>query len=53
MVDARHLGDLLDAAGLTWRGYADGAAGPCDLTGHNDRAGGYYQIGRASCRERV
>src|SRR5262249_23296588 len=42
MVDGRHLGDLLDAAGKTWRGYADGAAGPCDVTIHNDRAGGYY-----------
>src|SRR5262249_52751315 len=42
MVAGRHLGDLLDSAGLTWRGYADGATGPCDLTEHNNRAGGYY-----------
>jgi Phosphoesterase family len=41
-IDARHLGDQLDAAGLTWRGYAAGAYGGCDKTNHNTEAGGYY-----------
>ena len=42
MIDARHLGDQLDAAGLTWKGYAAGAYGGCDKTNHNTEAGGYY-----------
>jgi hypothetical protein len=27
-----HLGDQLDGVGVAWREYAEGAAGPCDLT---------------------
>jgi Phosphoesterase family len=41
-IDARHIGDQLDAAGLTWKGYAAGAYGGCDTTNHNTEAGGYY-----------
>ena len=29
-----HLGDLLNAKGLTWKAYAQSANGPCDLTDH-------------------
>jgi hypothetical protein len=41
-VAAPHLGDELDAAGLSWKGYAEGAAGNCDMSSHDTAAGGYY-----------
>jgi hypothetical protein len=41
-IDAPHLGDRLDEAGLGWKGYADGAFGNCDTTYHNNAAGGWY-----------
>jgi YVTN family beta-propeller protein len=36
-IDARNIGDLVDAAHETWKGYLQSAAGPCDDTVH-----GYY-----------
>lgn len=33
-IAATHLGDLLEAAGRTWMGYAEGMNGPCDTTDH-------------------
>jgi len=42
-IEAPHLGDLLDAAGLTWKAYADGAYGGCDVTEHDNASGGYYR----------
>ncbi len=36
-IDARNIGDLVDAAHETWRAYLQTAAGPCDDTVH-----GYY-----------
>jgi hypothetical protein len=33
-VDAPHIGDLVTAAGGTWKGYMQNANGPCDTTGH-------------------
>jgi len=36
-IDARNIGDLLDAAHESWDGYLQSAAGPCDDTVH-----GYY-----------
>jgi YVTN family beta-propeller protein len=36
-IDARNIGDLVDAAHGTWKGYLQSAAGPCDNTVH-----GYY-----------
>jgi YVTN family beta-propeller protein len=36
-IDARNIGDLVDAAHQTWKGYLQSAAGPCDNTVH-----GYY-----------
>lgn len=42
VIDAPHLGDRLDEAGLSWKSYADGAFGNCDTTYHNTAAGGYY-----------
>jgi YVTN family beta-propeller protein len=36
-IDARNIGDLVDAAHGTWKGYLQSAAGPCDDTVH-----GYY-----------
>jgi YVTN family beta-propeller protein len=36
-VDARNIGDLVDTAHETWKGYLQSAAGPCDNTVH-----GYY-----------
>jgi YVTN family beta-propeller protein len=36
-IDARNVGDLVDAAHETWKGYLQSAAGPCDNTVH-----GYY-----------
>jgi hypothetical protein len=33
-VNAQHIGDLVDNAGGSWRGYMENAAGPCDTTGH-------------------
>jgi hypothetical protein len=42
MVRATNIGDELDAAGKTWKAYADGMAYDCDPTTHNNAAGGYY-----------
>jgi YVTN family beta-propeller protein len=36
-IHARNIGDLVDAAHETWKGYLQSAAGPCDDTVH-----GYY-----------
>jgi YVTN family beta-propeller protein len=36
-IDARNIGDLIDAAHETWKGYLQSADGPCDDTVH-----GYY-----------
>jgi YVTN family beta-propeller protein len=36
-IGARNIGDLVDAAHGTWKGYLQSAAGPCDNTVH-----GYY-----------
>lgn len=33
-VNATNLGDELEATGKTWKGYNEGANGPCDLTTH-------------------
>jgi YVTN family beta-propeller protein len=33
-IDARNLGDLVDAAHETWKGYLQSADGPCDNTVH-------------------
>jgi hypothetical protein len=33
-VNAQHIGDLVDNAGGSWRGYMENAAGPCDTTAH-------------------
>jgi hypothetical protein len=41
-VDETNLADDLNAAGLTWKGYAEGMDGDCDLTNHNTASGGYY-----------
>ncbi len=41
-IPGTNLGDELDAARLSWKGYAEGAAGNCDMTSHNTAAGGYY-----------
>jgi len=41
-INARNLGDLLEAQGKTWKGYAEGMAYPCDTSTHNNAAGGYY-----------
>jgi hypothetical protein len=37
-----NLGDRLEAAGKTWKGYASGMSGDCDLTYHDTSRGGYY-----------
>jgi len=37
-LNVTHIGDLLEAKGLTWKSYAQSAIGPCDLTDH----GFYY-----------
>jgi hypothetical protein len=42
MIHAPNLGDALEAAGKTWRGYAEGMAYNCDLTSHNTAGGDYY-----------
>ncbi|HKD97694.1 MAG TPA: alkaline phosphatase family protein [Micromonosporaceae bacterium] len=42
MIDAPHLGDRLEAAGRSWKAYAGGSLGNCDLTEHNTAAGGWY-----------
>jgi hypothetical protein len=41
-VDETNLADDLNAAGLTWKGYAQGMDGDCDLTNHDTSSGGYY-----------
>src|SRR5580704_16585384 len=41
-VSEPNLADDLNAAGLTWKGYAQGMDGDCDLTNHNTASGGYY-----------
>jgi hypothetical protein len=41
-VSAANLADELNAAGLSWKGYAGGMSGDCDLTDHNTSSGGYY-----------
>jgi hypothetical protein len=33
-VNAQHVGDLVDNAGGSWRGYMENAAQPCDTTAH-------------------
>ncbi|MCC9305802.1 alkaline phosphatase family protein [Kitasatospora sp. RB6PN24] len=33
-VNAQHIGDLVDNAGGSWRGYMENAAGPCDTGSH-------------------
>ncbi|RMI34945.1 alkaline phosphatase family protein [Nocardia stercoris] len=38
VIDAPHIGNSVDAAGKTWKGYAEDASGNCDLTSH----GQYY-----------
>jgi putative Ig domain-containing protein/phosphoesterase family protein len=42
LVDETNLADDLNSAGLTWKGYAQGMDGDCDLTNHNTASGGYY-----------
>ena len=37
-IDARNIGDLVEDAGQSWKGYAQSAHGPCDNTIH----GAYY-----------
>jgi len=34
-IDARNIGDLVDAAHESWKGYLQSAAGPCDDTVHS------------------
>jgi hypothetical protein len=41
-IDAPNIGDELEHAGLTWKAYASGAYGSCDMSEHNTEAGGYY-----------
>ncbi len=36
-IDAKHVGNSVEAAGKTWKAYAEDAAKPCDYTSH-----GYY-----------
>lgn len=36
-IDARHIGNSVEAAGKSWKAYAEDANGPCDYTTH-----GYY-----------
>jgi Phosphoesterase family len=38
-IAAKNIGDLVQAAHETWKGYAEGAKGPCDNTSH-----GYYYL---------
>ncbi|MFF0637936.1 alkaline phosphatase family protein [Nocardia sp. NPDC004151] len=38
-LNARHIGNSADAAGKTWKGYAEDANGNCDQTAHGE----YYQ----------
>jgi Phosphoesterase family len=42
MVSGTNLADELEAAGRTWKGYAEGMSYNCDTTSHNSSAGGYY-----------
>ncbi|MGH9169571.1 MAG: alkaline phosphatase family protein [Acidimicrobiales bacterium] len=35
-IDAKNIGDLLDAAGESWKGYLQSADGPCDDTVHGE-----------------
>ncbi len=41
-VSEKNLGDELTAAGLSWKGYAEGMNGNCDETNHNTASGDYY-----------
>ncbi|HEY7176230.1 MAG TPA: alkaline phosphatase family protein, partial [Micromonosporaceae bacterium] len=41
-INAPNIGGSLEAAGLTWKAYAEGAYGGCDVTEHNNAAGGNY-----------
>ncbi len=41
-VSEKNLGDELTAAGLSWKGYAEGMNGDCDQTNHNTASGDYY-----------
>jgi phospholipase C len=41
-VNESNLSDELNAAGLSWKAYAQGMAGDCDLTTNDTAAGGYY-----------
>jgi hypothetical protein len=36
-IDARHLGDQLEAAGKTWKGYGQGMGTPCGTSNQYDR----------------
>jgi Phosphoesterase family len=42
MIRGTNLGDELEAAGKTWKAYAEGMAYPCDPTSHDTPSGGYY-----------
>lgn len=41
-LSATNLADQLNAAGLSWKGYAGGMSGDCDETNHDTASGGYY-----------
>jgi phosphoesterase family protein len=41
-LSAPNLADELNAADLTWKGYAGGMTGDCDETNHDTASGGYY-----------
>ena len=41
-VSEKNLADELNAAGLSWKGYAEGMNGDCDQTNHNTASGDYY-----------
>jgi phosphoesterase family protein len=41
-INAPSLADTVEAAGKTWKGYADGMSGNCDTGYHNTASGGYY-----------
>jgi hypothetical protein len=60
-ISALNIADLVESSGQTWKGYAQSANGPCDLTNHgyyylDDLPFAYYQdIGsnRARCRVHI
>ncbi len=41
-VNARNLGDSVEAAGKTWKGYSEGMGTNCNKTSNNTSAGGFY-----------